>query len=84
MDVNSDEPEILLDEVVGSNPARTGVYTIEIAKSSAIKVAGKVVRVVLGDKEALQPIPRDVSSKFDFDVSFADEDDDSGGAGGMV
>jgi len=57
MDVNSDEPEILLDEVVDENPAKTGVCTIRISKATVKKIAGKSVRVILGDKEAKQLIP---------------------------
>jgi len=75
MDAESDEPVIALDEVVGGNPAKTGVYTIRIAKPSAIKIAGKTVRVELGDEEVRHPIPLDIATMYDFDVKFTVDGD---------
>ena len=80
LDLNQSEPTIVLDNVVSKDPARTGVYSIQIAMRAVARIIGKTVRVVLLDKEALHTIPADALSRgtdyYEFDVSFADDDDD--------
>jgi hypothetical protein len=82
LDFNSLEPEIVLDGVVGDEPARTSIYTIQIAQRAVSRIIGKNVRVVLGNKEALHQIPGNnlgeippQGSFYDFDVNFSDDDD---------
>jgi len=82
LNLNSIEPVIVLDGVVGSEPARTGIYTVQIAQRAVKQIIGKTVRIVLGNKEALHQIPGNnpgeippQGSFYDFDVNFSDDDD---------
>jgi hypothetical protein len=76
LDTNAPEPTIHLSNIVGSKPAKTGRYIIQIAQKAIPTLLGKSVRVVLFDKEAFHEIsaPADNVPVYEFEVNFSDDD----------
>ena len=83
IDLNSPEPTIVLDKVVGQNPAKTDRYIIQIAQRAIPKLINKVVRVVLHDKEAFHTVPDKAAGLpvYEFEVNFSDDDETDGSGG---
>jgi len=77
MDVDSPEPEVSLDKVVGGSPSSTGRYLIQVAGRAVPKIVGKTIRVTMHDMEARHLIPEGTphDSVYEFEVNFSDEDD---------
>ena len=77
IDINSPEPTIVLDKVVGQNLAKTDRYIIQIAQRAIPKLINKDVRVVLRDKEAFHTVPDKAVGVpvYEFEVNFSDDDE---------
>jgi len=72
------EPVIDIEKPASKYPAKTERYIIQLAQRAATKIAGKTVRIVLGDKEASHAIPSDAGQMpvYEFSVDFSDDDED--------
>jgi len=75
LDLDSPAPTISLDGMVS---AKTGVYSIQIAKGAVSRLVGRTITVVRGSFEATQIIPYDAPDKvagglYEFAVTFADD-----------
>jgi hypothetical protein len=77
MDINNPEPTIMLDKTVSQKPAKTDRYIIQIARRAISKLANKIVRVVLHDKEAFHTVLDKTQGVpvYEFEVNFSDEDE---------
>ena len=86
MDLNSPEPTITLDKVIGHNTAETDRYIIQIAQRAIPKLVDKELRVVLHDKEALHEVPQKALGMpmYEFEVNFSDDDEPDEAGGGWV
>jgi len=89
IDLNSSEPTIELEKVVGQNPAKTDRYIIQVAQRVISKLINKELRVVLQGKEAFHKVPDSAlgGPVYEFEVNFSDDDESDGvigmaGAGG--
>jgi len=84
LDTDSPEPTIILDSVVGHNPAETDRYIIQIAQRAIPKLINKTLRVVLHDKEAFHKVPDKALGVpvYEFEVNFSDDDEVAGVFGG--
>jgi len=89
LDLNSSEPTIELEKVVGQNPAKTDRYIIQVAQRAISKLINKELRVALQGKEAFHKVPESAlgGPVYEFEVNFSDDDESDGvigtaGAGG--
>jgi len=76
LDTNVPEPTIILSNIVGSKPAKTGRYIIQLTQKAIPSLLYKTVRVVLFDKKAFHEISDTAVGLpvYEFEVNFSDDD----------
>jgi len=79
LDLNSPDPAIVLDDAVGSSPAKTDRYIIQIVQRAIPRLIGKTISVSLLDKVAFHEVPESAAGVpiYEFEVNFSDDDDGS-------
>ena len=79
LDTNVPEPTIILSNIVGSKPAKTERYIIQLTQKAIPSLLYKTVRVVLFDKEAFHEISDTAVGLpvYEFEVNFSDDDWDA-------